>query len=78
MYPSTRTKAELVGDAIKKGISMAVDGLKNITSTAISMGKSFESSMSNVAATMGITTEEIHSGSAAYETLEKAAKDCGI
>lgn len=70
-------KAELVGDAIKKGISMAVDGLKNITSTAISMGKSFESSMSNVAATMGITTEEIHSGSAAYETLEKAAKDCG-
>lgn len=70
-------KAELVGDAIKKGIGMVVDGLKNITSTAISMGKSFEASMSNVAATMGITADEIRTGSAAYETLEKAAKDCG-
>lgn len=70
-------KAELVGDAIKKGISTVVDGLKSITATAVSMGAGFESAMSNVAATMGITADEIHSGSAAYETLEKAAKECG-
>lgn len=70
-------KAELVGEAIKNGINMVVDGLKNITTTAISMGTSFESSMSNVAATMGITTDEIHSGSKAYQTLENAAKECG-
>lgn len=70
-------KAELVGDAIKKGISTVVDGLKSITSAAISMGSSFESSMSNVAATMGITADEIHNGSVEYETLEKAAKECG-
>lgn len=70
-------KAELVGEAVKKGIGMVVDGLKNITMTAISMGANFESAMSNVAATMGITSDEIHSGSAAYETLENAAKECG-
>lgn len=70
-------KADLVGEAVKKGISMVVEGLKDITTTAISMGANFEKAMSNVAATMGITSDEIHSGSAAYETLENAAKECG-
>lgn len=70
-------KAELVGDAIKKGISIVVDGLKSIASSAITMGSNFEAAMSNVAATMGITADEIHNGSAEYEILEKAAKECG-
>lgn len=70
-------KAELVGEAIKKGISIVVDGLKSIASSAITMGSNFEAAMSNVAATMGITADEIHNGSAEYEILEKAAKECG-
>lgn len=38
---------------------------------------SFEASMSQVAATMGMTAEEINAGSANYEKLSAAAKKCG-
>lgn len=44
---------------------------------AVKVGSEFESSMSQVAATMGMTTEEIHNGSEAYETLATAAKNAG-
>lgn len=38
---------------------------------------SFDDSMKQVAATMGMTSDEIAGGSASYQMLEKAAKDAG-
>lgn len=44
---------------------------------AIKVGSNFEASMSQVAATMGITTQEIANGSKDFEKLKAAAKDAG-
>ena len=70
-------KAELLSSAIKEGIKALAEGIKKIATAAVETGSTFEASMSQVAATMGITTDEIANGSAAYETLNKAAQDCG-
>ena len=70
-------KAELLSSAIKEGIKELASGIKTIATAAIDTGSTFEASMSQVAATMGITTDEIAKGSDAYETLNKAAQDCG-
>lgn len=70
-------KANLVSDAIKSGIKALADGIKEISKATVETGSSFEASMSQVAATMGITTEEIHKGSAEYTLLSDAAKECG-
>ena len=70
-------KAELLASAIKEGIKAIADGIKTIATAALETGSSFEKSMSQVAATMGMTTDEIANGSAEYEILSKAAQDCG-
>ncbi len=70
-------KAELLAAAIKEGIKAIADGIKTIATAAVETGSSFEASMSQVAATMGMTTDEIANGSAEYEILNKAAQDCG-
>lgn len=70
-------KAELLSGAIKEGIKALASGIKTIATAATQTGMSFEASMSQVAATMGMTTEEIANGSAEYEILSKAAQDCG-
>lgn len=70
-------KAELLASAIKEGIKAIAGGIKTIATAAVETGKSFEASMSQVAATMGMTTDEISNGSAEYEILSKAAQDCG-
>lgn len=71
--------------------SIAKSGLKVVTgaivtagssitalgASAVKVGSNFESSMSQVAATMGITVEEIQNGSESFELLKKAAKDAG-
>lgn len=44
---------------------------------AIAVGASFDDAMKQVAATMGITVEEIENGSKSYKILEDAAKKCG-
>lgn len=44
---------------------------------AIAVGASFDDAMKQVAATMGITVEEIENGSQSYKILEDAAKKCG-
>lgn len=76
---------------ISKLSSVASTGLKGVatvvagTATAIGglgvaatkVGMSFESAMSQCAATMGLTAEEIANGSESFEMLEKAAKDAG-
>lgn len=62
-------------------ISGAIKGVGAVASAvvgySITVGSSFEASMSQVAATMGMTTEEIHNGSDSFKMLEKAAKDAG-
>ncbi len=70
-------KAELLASAIKEGIKAIASGIKTIATAALETGSSFEASMSQVAATMGMTTDEIANGSAEYEILNKAAQDCG-
>lgn len=58
-------------------IAGAGSALSGLGAYAVKVGSEFESSMSQVAATMGMTTEEIHNGSEAYETLATAAKNAG-
>lgn len=49
----------------------------NLAKGAIEVGKNFETSMSQVAATMGITSEEIANGSKEFEMLAAKAKEMG-
>lgn len=56
------------------GAATAVTGLAG---AAAKVGSGFEASMSQVAATMGITTEELANGSESFDILSKAAKDAG-
>lgn len=56
------------------GITAAVGG---VAAASIKVGMDFESSMSQVAATMGITKAEIANGSESFEKLKQAAKDAG-
>ena len=58
-------------------IAGAGSALAGLGAYTVKVGSEFESSMSQVAATMGMTTEEIHNGSEAYETLATAAKNAG-
>nr|DAY92500.1 MAG TPA: hypothetical protein [Caudoviricetes sp.] len=55
----------------------AVAGISGAAIAAIGVGSNFESSMSQVAATMGITASEIANGSKSFEILKQAAKDAG-
>ena len=55
-----------IGAAIVAGLGKAVD-----------VGSQFEASMSQVAATMGMTSEDIASNSADFEKLSNAAKEMG-
>lgn len=82
----TGTQLNIMGDMIKAGIisSVVIDGVKElakgiteIAKAAVSTGSEFEASMSQVAATMGISVTEIKNGSEAYKTLEEAARQCG-
>ena len=52
-------KANLVSDVIIQGIRKIAEGIKEIATNALAVGMDFESSMSQVAATMGMTTAEI-------------------
>lgn len=70
-------KANLVSDAIKTGITQIAEGVKGIAESATDTGLSFEAAMSQVAATMGMTADEVANGSDAYVLLADAAKKCG-
>lgn len=60
--------------AVAAAVGAALVGLG---AKAIGVGSEFEASMSQVAATSGMTAAEIRSGSEAYETLAEAAKNAG-
>lgn len=70
-------KANLLSDAIESGIRAIADGIRDISQAAVETGSSFEASMSQVAATMGMTAEEVNNGSKEYTLLSDAAKKCG-
>lgn len=70
-------KANIASEVILAGIKALASGIKEIASAAVETGMEFEASMGKVAATMGMTADEINSGSEAYKMLEDAAKECG-
>lgn len=70
-------KANLASEVIIAGVKKLADGIKEIADASVEVGSEFEASMSNVAATMGMTAEEINAGSEDYEKLAAAAKKCG-
>lgn len=70
-------KANLASEAIIAGVKRLAEGVKEIAEGAVEAGTEFEASMSNVAATMGMTAEEINAGSKEYEKLAESAKQCG-
>lgn len=63
--------------AAASSIAAAGGALAGLAAKAVQVGTSFEASMSQVAATMGITAQEIAAGSKEYEILARAAKDAG-
>ena len=70
-------KANIASEVIVEGARKLADGIKQIAGAAIETGSSFEEAMTTVAATMGMTAEEVNSGSEDYAKLQKAAEDCG-
>ena len=76
----TKTLTGIAGGAVKTltaaiaGVSTAISG---VAAAAIKVGSGFEQSMSQVAATMGLSVEEIQNGSSEFELLSQAAKDAG-
>lgn len=70
-------KANLASEAIIAGVKKLAEGVKEIAGGAVEVGTEFEASMSNVAATMGMTSKEINAGSKEYGKLSEAAKQCG-
>ena len=65
--------AELIADGIKKLANSVIE----LSKASFDVGSQFEASMSQVAATMGITTEEIANGSESFIKLNDAAKKAG-
>lgn len=70
-------KSALASEAIVAAVGAVTGAIKDMAETAINVGSSFESAMSQVAATMGISVEDIESGSEAYQLLSDSAKQCG-
>lgn len=75
------SKLSNVASSGLKGVTTVVAGtvtaIGGLGAAATTVGMSFEKSMSQVYATMGITAEEIANGSKEVQMLEQAAKDMG-
>jgi TP901 family phage tail tape measure protein len=66
------------GFSVVAGLAVAAGtAMIGIATASVNVGMNFEASMSQVAATMGITVDEIANGSESFELLEQAAKDAG-
>lgn len=65
-----------VEDAGKKMLPATI-AIAGVGAASVKTAATFEASMSQVAATMGMTSEEINNGSEDYQKLEKAARDMG-
>lgn len=70
-------KESLKAEAIVSSLKVIGNAAKDVSKAAINVGSDFEASMSQVAATMGMTKEDVRSGVSDYKKLEKAAEDMG-
>lgn len=70
-------KANVLSQVIVNGIKDLANGIANVAKASLEAGSSFESSMSQVAATMGLTNAEIEAGSDTYKKMADAAKKMG-
>lgn len=66
-----------VTKAVTASIAAAGSGVAAFGAYAVTAGKTFEKSMSNVMATMGITKDTIQDGQNSYELLSATAKKMG-
>lgn len=66
-----------LGTYIGQSAIKATEAIGNLAKSAVEVGSNFETAMSQVAATMGITTDEIAAGSADFEMLSAKAKEMG-
>lgn len=64
-------------NGIAKAATIATAAAAGLGGASIKVGSDFQSSMSQVAATMGMTSEEIRNGSETFDRLTQAAKDAG-
>ena len=70
----------VAGSALKgaaTAVAAATTAVGGLAAASMKVGSNFESSMSQVAATMGLTTEDIANGSEEFKILSQAAKDAG-
>lgn len=70
----------VAGGALKgaaTAVAAATTAVGGLAAASVKVGSNFESSMSQVAATMGLTTADIANGSEEFELLSQAAKDAG-
>ena len=63
-----------MGSTLTKNVTLPLTALGT---GAVTVAANFEKGMSQVAATMGMTAEEINGGSEAFESLKQAAMDAG-
>lgn len=73
-FEALGSSLKTVGSNMSKYVTLPLAG---IGAASVATAANFEKSMSQVAATMGITAEEINNGSESYKKLEKAALDMG-
>lgn len=67
----------MIAKASAAAISAGAGAITAGAGAAIAVGSNFEASMSQVAATMGITVQEIANGSDDFDKLKAAAKEAG-
>lgn len=73
-------KMKETGEQITNAGKKMLGATATVTATgtaALVVGSNFDDAMKQVAATMGITVDEINNGSESYEILENVAKECG-
>lgn len=71
---STASSITSVGTKLSSSVT---EPIVNIGKAAVTAGSSFESSMSQVAATMGLTVDEVKNGSETFTILQDAAIEAG-
>ena len=81
---SIKIDTKLLTDEFKKDFGLIKKSLATLTAGAtafgiasINTGRKFERAMSQVGATMGLTVDEIRSGTGAFAELSKAAREAG-
>ena len=73
-FQALGSSLKTIGSNMSKYVTLPLAG---IGTASVATAANFEKSMSQVAATMGITAEEINNGSESYKKLEQAALDMG-